>query len=226
MARFNLEKSILIVNWARSERPEEWNKIAKRLELRDGEVLRWESVLRQLFLPSPDEHGIIEQFEGFFSLKEVPRSPHADLRVPIHRLYEWDEVNRSKIVKQADVLMLPFLFPEQFNKDLCAANFNYYEPITEHGSSLSPCVHAAVAFRAGQIEAALRYWNLSRNIDLQNLMKNTALGIHIGAIGGSWQTLVLHMLKVPYLPGGCESVDLKLRSGTELQSIRIQREAS
>lgn len=95
-----------------------------------------------------------------------------------------------------DVLMLPFLFPDAFSRQVVEANYRYYEPITDHGSSLSPCVHAAIAARIGYNADAERYWENALYLDLLNLMCNTSLGIHLGSIGGVWQALVFHMLGI------------------------------
>jgi kojibiose phosphorylase len=69
------------------------------------------------------------------------------------------------------------------------ANFRYYEPRTEHGSSLSPSIHALVAARLGDMEAALRYFRQACEIDLADNMGNAAGGVHIASLGGIWQTI-------------------------------------
>ena len=115
-------------------------------------------------------------------------------RAPISRLFDWKEINQTRIVKQADVLMIPFLFPDALSPSVIKANYDYYEPITDHGSSLSPCVHGAIAARIGKMEDALRYWRESLYFDLHNTMSNSQLGIHAAALGGTWQALVFHLL--------------------------------
>lgn len=90
--------------------------------------------------------------------------------------------------------MIPFLFPGAWPHEVIERNFRYYAPLTDHGSSLSPCVHAAIAADIGLKEEADRYWDETLNLDLQNLMRNTSLGIHLGCIGGTWQALVFHFL--------------------------------
>ena len=75
-------------------------------------------------------------------------SERRKLKAPIDRLVAWEDVNRHKLIKQADVLMIPFLFPDAFPPDVLRANYRYYERLTDHGSSLSPSVHAAIAARS------------------------------------------------------------------------------
>ena len=129
-------------------------------------------------------------------LKPVELSPADKTRAPISRLFGWKQINQTQIVKQADVLMIPFLFPDQLPASVIQANYDYYDPITDHGSSLSPCVHAAIAARTGKLDDALRYWRESLYFDLHNTMSNSQLGIHAAALGGTWQALVFHLLGV------------------------------
>ena len=226
MAQFDLDQSLAMTDWLRENSPAEWEKITRRLGLRTEELKRWRAVSESFFIPPPNDKGVIEQFEGFFQLKPVPTSSRRELRAQFWSPSTWEEINGYRVVKQADVLMIPYLFPQRFSRELCTANFDYYEPITDHASSLSPCVHAAIAFRAGRDEAAEKYWELSRNMDLLNLMKNTSFGVHIGAIGGTWQTLMFHFLKVfqpgsepRFIPENCRGISFNLKYRGETKNF-------
>ena len=166
------------------------------MNLSKVEVSEWQDVLKHLYIPPIGKDGVIEQFEGFFELQSVELSTKDKTRAPISRLFDWKQVNQTRIVKQADVLMIPFLFPDRLTPAVIEANYNYYEPITDHGSSLSPCVHAAIAARIGRMDDALRYWTESLYFDLHNTMSNSQLGIHAAALGGTWQAFVFHLLGV------------------------------
>ncbi len=140
------------------------------------------------------------------------------------RLFNADQINQLKLIKQADVLMLLFLFPEKFSRDIVAANYHYYEPITDHGSSLSPSIHAAIAWRLGLRDQAEHYWRRSLSLDLANVMGNSTLGVHPACMGGTWQALVFGFLgtrltddgplvdtaALSFLPAKWKSVALKL----------------
>jgi len=95
MARFNLERAV----WA-----------AQYLQVHQKEAKEWSAVARFLYCPGPGADGVIEQFAGFFALKDYPIPLEDRFKAPVSRLFNWEEINQSKIVKQADVLMLPFLF--------------------------------------------------------------------------------------------------------------------
>jgi beta-phosphoglucomutase family hydrolase len=190
MARFNLERAA----WTA-------DRLGRAVgdRLLDGEEpQRWRALAASLFCPAPDRNGVIEQFEGFFDLGEHSLSHEERFRAPVSRLFDWERVNRLKIVKQADVLMLPLLFPDAFTDEVVAANYRYYEPLTDHGSSLSPPVHAAIAARLGLREDAERYWRQSLWLDLSDAMDNSSLGVHPAAMGGTWQAMVFGFLGVRF----------------------------
>jgi len=187
MARFNLEQAA----WA-----------AQRFAVHQAEAQEWTALAGSLYCPAPGADGVIEQFEGFFSLRDYPLPKEERFKAPVSRLFDWEEINRLKLVKQADVLMLPLLFPDAFSDEVVAANYRYYEPLTDHGSSLSPGVHAAIAARIGLREDAQRYWKRSLWLDLSDGMDNGMLGVHAAAMGGTWQALVFGFLGVRFTEAG------------------------
>ena len=83
------------------------------------------------------------------------------------------------------------LLPEEFDQPTIAANFRYYEPRCAHDSSLSRSMHALIAARLGDTELALRYFRESAAIDLADTAGGSAGGIHIAALGGLWQVVIL-----------------------------------
>lgn len=202
MARFNLEKAVWARAWLAERWPRDWERLRAALALDEAEVAAWEEIARALYCPGPNAEGIIEQFQGFFDLRPYLLDESERFNPPIRRLFEAEEINRSQLIKQADVLMLPFLFPERFTPEVLAANYGYYEPRTDHGSSLSPAVHAALAARLGRREEALRYWRRSLWLDLSNTMGNNALGVHAACMAGTWQALLFGLLGVRVGPDG------------------------
>ena len=87
--------------------------------------------------------------------------------------------------------MLLHLLWDRFPPEVREANFRYYEPQCDHGSSLSPAGHALVAARLGDLSTAERYFKQSAAIDLGNNMGNAASGVHMAAQGALWQSIVL-----------------------------------
>lgn len=222
MARFNLERAA-------------W--VAENLKTGGAEADEWKGLARELHCPGPGANGVIEQFEGFFALGEHSLADEERFKAPLNRLFDWEQINRLKLIKQADVLMLPLLFPDSFSDAIVAANYRYYEPRTDQGSSLSPPVHAAIAARLGLAEDAERYWKRSLWLDLQNAMDNSMLGVHPAAMGGTWQALVFGFLGVRFaddgprahpraaerLPRGWQAVELRLAWRGTTYHVRVAR---
>jgi alpha,alpha-trehalose phosphorylase len=196
MAKFNLEKSIWACRYLEEKDAAKYHALASQLGLDSKETESWKETANHLFIPPPNQEGVIEQFRGFHSLKPAPLKKGERYHAPISRLLNWKEVNELRLVKQADVLMIPFLFPNALPKEVVVANYDYYDAITDHGSSLSPCIHAAVAAQIGRMDDAKSYWERSLSLDLDNKMANTGLGIHAAAMGGTWQALVFHILGI------------------------------
>ncbi|MBC7690532.1 MAG: hypothetical protein H7222_02085 [Methylotenera sp.] len=195
MARFNLQKALATCDWLRKSADGGWENLTEKLKITPAELLRWNDVQTRLWCPGPNQSGVIEQFRGFFDLKKVELKPTELFSAPLSRLLNWEGINRSQVIKQADVLMIPFLFPSALSKAEVAANYDFYEPLTDHGSSLSPPVHAAIAAQISRWTAAEKFWSQSVHFDLLDLMQNTALGVHLGCMGAAWQALVFHILK-------------------------------
>lgn len=222
MARFNLERAAWTARHCRSH---------------EAEADEWSALARELYCPAPGADGVIEQFAGFFELKDYPLPPAERHKAQLSRLLDWKQINRLKLIKQADVLMLPLLFPEAFSDEVVAANYRYYEPLTDHASSLSPAVHAAIAARIGRMEDAERYLKQSLWLDLSNTMQNSMLGVHPAAMGGAWQALVFGFLGIRFhdagprpdaragarLPAGWERVELRLAWRGRSHPLRVER---
>jgi kojibiose phosphorylase len=151
-----------------------------------------------------DESALFEQFAGYFRLQNVELGQFEPRAVPIDVLLGQDRTAKSQVVKQADVLMFMQLLWESFAPDVREANFKYYEPRCAHGSSLSPAVHAAFAARLGDIDLAERYFRQAVGIDLDDTQGRVAGGIHIGALGALWQTVVFGFAGVSMEPTGVQ----------------------
>jgi trehalose/maltose hydrolase-like predicted phosphorylase len=100
-----------------------------------------------------------------------------------------ERTQRSQVVKQADVVALIALLPEEFPGTTSEANFRHYEPRCAHGSSLSARMHARVAARLGDAEMAMSYLRETAATDL-DLDPNSAGGVRIAGLGSLWQAVM------------------------------------
>ena len=118
--------------------------------------------------------GVYEQFAGFHALEPLliaeiaPRRP-----VAADMLLGHERVSAAQVLKQADVLMLHYLVPDEVAAGSLEPNLDFYEPRTAHGSTLSPGVHAALLARAGRLEQALEMLRLTARIDSDDIGENT-----------------------------------------------------
>jgi trehalose/maltose hydrolase-like predicted phosphorylase len=176
--------------------------------------------------------GLYEEFAGFFDLEPLviaqlaPRRPiAADLLIGRERL------EQAQVVKQADVLMLHHLVPDELAPGSLAANLAFYEPRTAHGSSLSPGVHAALFARDGKLPQALEALRLTARIDLDDISESTAGGVHIAAMASLWQAVVMgfggvrpsgeELLLDPHLPGSWEVLEFPVTFKGAMLTITI-----
>ncbi len=190
MAAFNLECGLSVAKLLERRWPIRWGALKKKLRLSPNELALWADVQQRLFTGFDAETGLFEQFAGFSSLEEVDLHAFADRTVPMDVVLGPERTQRSQVIKQADVVMLIALLGSRFERQVQEANFDYYEPRTGHGSSLSPPAHALVAARLGRTELAKRFFDETAAIDLDDTMGNAAGGVHIGALGGLWQAAV------------------------------------
>lgn len=154
------------------------------------ETLAWRRLGDALVDGYDPSTGIYEQFAGFFDLEPLfiaevaPRRPiAADL------LLGRERVQGAQVLKQADVLMLHHLVPDEVAPGSLEPNLRYYEPRTAHGSSLSPAVHASLFARVRDYDRAVPALQMSSRIDLDDLTSTTAGGLHTATMGGLWQAL-------------------------------------
>ncbi len=162
-----------------------------------AELARWCELADALVDGYDPVTGVYEEFAGFFDLEPIhiadvaPRRPiTADL------LLGRDRVRQAQVVKQADVLMLHHLLPEEVVPGSLFGNLDYYEPRTAHGSSLSPGVHAALFARAGRPDEAVAALRIAANIDLEDQTDTGAGGVHLAAMGSVWQALTFGFMGV------------------------------
>ncbi|HSJ46057.1 MAG TPA: glycosyl hydrolase family 65 protein [Euzebyales bacterium] len=186
-----------------------------------AEARRWREVADALVDNHDPRTGRYEQFAGFYGLTPLIISDIAHPPVAADLLLGRDVVHASQVVKQADVLMLHHLLPDEVAPGSLRPNLDYYAPRTAHGSSLSPAIHAALWARAGRPDRALDLLRVALRLDLDDMTGTTAGGLHVATFGGVWQALVFGFLGLrpagaallldPVLPATWNSLEVMLR---------------
>ncbi|HEY5159475.1 MAG TPA: glycosyl hydrolase family 65 protein [Gaiellaceae bacterium] len=203
-----------------------------RADIEESEVERWLQLADRLNSGYNTETGIYEEFAGFNKLEpiiaaELSERPFAgEVHLPLERL------RNSQIVKQADVVLLYHLVPDEMAEHSLAPNLAYYEPRTSHGSSLSPAAYSLLLARNNQLEEAELYLRMAANFDLEDRNKTSSCGLHTATMGGVWQALAYgfaglrprgEVLAVdPHVPEHWKALELTVRfRGTR---VRVRAE--
>lgn len=190
MAAWNLRRGAETVHLLQQQAPDRWRELAGRLQYDDAEIKRWPALADAMFTGFDSQTLLFEQFSGYFDKEQVDLRSYEPRTAAMDVILGHERIQRTNIVKQADVVLAMYLLWDEFAPKVCAANFYYYEPRTAHGSSLSPCIYALMAARLGDADRAWRYLKQASDIDLRNNMGNAAGGVHAAALGGLWQAVV------------------------------------
>lgn len=190
LARWNLLSAMTALQELEQNKPRMAEELRKKLNLKDAELEDWKKKAAGIYLHAKE--GLIEQFDGYFSIPDAVVTRWDEKGMPL--MPESCKGKRGMqrcILKQADVVMLMFLFPEAFDQETQRINFDYYEQRTLHRSSLSPSIHCIVGLRVNDARRAYAYLERSAYVDITNNQKNTREGIHAASAGGTWQCVTL-----------------------------------
>jgi trehalose/maltose hydrolase-like predicted phosphorylase len=226
-------------------------ELMTRLGLSVREIARWRDISRMMFVPFHDA-GIISQFEGYEKLAELDWDDYRRRYGNIQRLdlileAENDSANCYKLSKQADVLMLFYLFSAEelgelfarlgypFEYETIPRNVTYYDARSSHGSTLSRVVHAWVLARSDR-PRSMSYFAEALQSDVNDIQQGTtAEGVHLGAMAGSVDLVqrvstgiettgdVLRLN--PRLPKELERLDMRIRYRGHSLDLRLTRDS-
>jgi trehalose/maltose hydrolase-like predicted phosphorylase len=224
-------------------------ELTARLGLSGQEIARWDDISRRMYVPFHDDR-IISQFEGYENLAELDWDHYRAKYGNIQRLEllleaENDSANRYKLSKQADVLMLFYLFSTEeldalfgrlgypFEPEMIPRNVAYYDSRSSHGSTLSRVVHAWVLARSNR-PRALRYFEEALQSDLSDIQQGTAAeGVHLGAMAATVDLVQRATMGIevsggvlrlnPRLPQEMERLDMRIRYRGHSLDLRLTR---
>ena len=233
MARWTIRRAVEVTALVRERWPGTWADLSARLDLGDREMEQWQTVAEGMATGLDRSTGLFEQFDGYFGLEPIDLASYAGRSVPMDVVLGRERTEQSQIVKQADVVALLGLLPEEFAGDTGEANFAYYLPRCSHGSSLSRAMHGLVAARLGRSEMALGFLRETSAIDLADTHAALDGGVHIAALGGVWMitvlgfaglTLLADALAIdPRLPAGWSSLEFACQWRGRLLRVRVDQ---
>jgi HAD superfamily hydrolase (TIGR01509 family) len=247
MASWVISKTLEVLSAMEHERREH---LCELLELDDKEIAHWDEVSRKLYVPFHD-NGVISQFEGFDRLKELDIESYRERYGDVQRFdrileSEGTSTDEYKVVKQADVLMLFYLFSTEeltqifhrlcypFEPSMIPRTIRYYMQYTTHGSTLSRAIHSWVLARSDRKGS----WSLFQSalesdiVDIQS--GTTGEGIHLGAMAETIDLVQRCYSGLeprdevlwfnPQLPDELPSINMKIRYRGHWISVLITRD--
>jgi kojibiose phosphorylase len=213
--------------------PERLAELSERIGLTADEVREWLDRADRIRLPAQDDDGVIEQFDGYFGLESLPVTLDANDMPQYPPGYHHYNLAGTKLLKQADVVMLTYVLPDEFSDPVKLANYEYYEPLTLHKSSLSAAIHSIMGIEVGDPARAVQYFQRAAFVDLVDNQGNTEEGIHIASAGATWQMMVCgfggfrvrhgRMTFRPWLPPEWNAVAFRLKWHGSAVSVCVRR---
>jgi maltose phosphorylase len=190
-------------------------------------------VVARMYYPTDEEPGIFVQHDTFLD-KELMSAADlpADQR-PINQHWSWDHILRSCFIKQADVLQGLYFLNHLYSQEEIKRNFDFYEPMTVHESSLSPCVHSILAAQLGYHDKAVEMYQRTARLDLDNINNDTEDGLHITSMAGSWLAMahgfagmrtVDGLSLAPFLPEAWQGYGFQFNYRGRILRLEVDRE--
>ena len=216
MVRHNLSLACSTAERLKREAPEQYAALGLSQEEQAG----WVSLRDAIQLPRDPATGRYRQDDTFHLLEPVDLAQLKSGDEASYHQVCFDRLQRYKVIKQADALLLMTRLPEQFTREEKLAAWEDFEPLCLHDSTLSFASHALFAARNGLMGQAGAYFRKALYLDLEDIMGNTGKeGLHLACLGEVWQTVVfgfagLHFADgaprlAPHLPEGCTGLNFQ-----------------
>lgn len=208
-------------------------KDGEKLAVSPEEQAFFRKVADNMYLPYDEKLGVYLQDDGF-----MLRKPYDESKVPEekrHLLYENYHplfVYRQRMCKQADAIYGLQLLSHRFTDEELLRNYEFYQTVTLHHSSLSTSIFGMLACRVGKLDDACRYFSDSARMDLDDYHENFYAGIHAANMAGTWQSIVFGFAGLrrvagvpefsPILPEGWKGYAFSIRCHGSLLKVAIK----
>jgi len=190
MARENLNYACYIAEWMKKNHSEHYDKLANKIGLNPEEITIWKAAAENMYVPYSEKYGIHKQDDTFLEKQKWDFEGTPPENYPLLLHYHPLVIYRHQVCKQADVVLALFLLSHMFSKEQKRRDFDYYEKVTTHDSSLSTCIFSIVANEVGYHEKAYEYFIKTARLDLDDYHGNTHHGIHTANMAGSLLCIV------------------------------------
>ena len=186
MARMHLNFAASIAERLQAEEPTEFARIAALTALDANEPAAWRRAASLMNLPYDEALQIHAQDDSFLSKKVWDFANTPKENYPLLLNYHPMVIYRHQVCKQADVVLALLLLSDEFTLEDKRRDFDYYEKVTTHDSSLSSCIFSIIAAEVGYQDKAYDYFMETARLDLDDTHDNTHYGVHTAAMAGTW----------------------------------------
>lgn len=189
-AKWCIEYTMLCLDKVKDGYSDDYNRIVGHTKLNDSELDKWQELVNNVYLPYSGKYDVYLQQDNFLDKELIPVSELDKTQRPINQKWSWDRILRSCYIKQADVLQGFYFFEDHFTEEELERHFDFYEPLTVHESSLSPCVHSIQAAKLNRMDQAYTFYLRTSRLDLDDYNKEVEEGCHITSMAGTWMSIV------------------------------------
>ncbi len=243
MAAFTVDYALEVVQMVRDLGPDAYDELKSQVKDLENFVSEISDLAPRILQKEPNAAGVIEQHDGYFKLEDTtPAKVKKRLKHPKEYWGGGHGVaTDTQVIKQADVIAMLSLFHDSYTKDILERNFDYYEPRTEHGSSLSACMYAMVACKIGKPDLAYPFFMKSGTADIRGGGKQWAGLVYIGgthpaSAGGAWKNLIQGFAGLsivsgqiqldPCLPEHFKAIEFPLVLSGKLHRIKVTHDST
>ncbi len=232
LGSWTLRYTLQAIEYVKKANAARYGEIVKKINFNEkGETGKWKEIVEKMYYAEDTRRGVFLQQDGFLDKELLRVSELKPTDRPINQKWSWDRILRSCFIKQADVLQGLYLFEDDFDLEVIRKNFDFYEPMTVHESSLSPCVHAILASKLGYKERAYEFYLRTARLDLDDYNNDTEEGCHITSMAGTWMSVVkgfggmkikngqLHLN--PFLPDKWKSFSFRLEFRERVIKVKV-----
>ncbi|MDQ1914531.1 beta-phosphoglucomutase [Paenibacillus sp. GD4] len=232
MVKDQLEYAVKVAAELQAERPERWAELKAAMGLSQEEVAAWAKAAEHMYIHR--QNGLIGQDDSFLNKPVWDFANTPKDKYPLMMHYHALVINRHQVLKQADLVMAMYTQGNRFTSWEKQRNYNYYEPLTTHDSSLSSCIHGIVGAELGYMDKAYDYFMHTARVDLDDYHRNVKDGIHTASMAGGWLMIAsgfAGMRQVngklyfrPDIPAGWPGYTFPLMYRGSVLSIRVTKE--
>ncbi len=235
LAAWTLKYSTWAIDQVKNSDAKRFAEIVSKTSFNEKEErAKWKDIIDKMYYAEDKQRGIFLQQDGFLDKELLTVSDLKPEDKPLNQKWSWDRILRSCFIKQADVLQCMYLFEDDFTNEQIKRNFDFYEPMTVHESSLSPCVHVILASKIGYKDRAYEFYLRTARLDLDDYNNDTEDGCHITSMAGTWMSLVKGFggMKIvdgklyfnPYIPEQWKSYSFRIEFRGRVIKVKVSKD--